>query len=93
MDLSKISNFRDSNQLTRAYFDSILVEARYLDSAVPDLTMSLFGKTFDFKKLSFFKKGFGTEEILILGIAAFLLFSKDGDKESAIILLLSLFLF
>ncbi len=46
MDLSKVSNLRDSNQLTRAYFDSILVEARYLDSCVPDLTMSLFGKTF-----------------------------------------------
>ena len=46
MDLTKITNFRDSNQLTRAYFDSILVEARYLDSAVPDLSMSLFGKTF-----------------------------------------------
>ena len=46
MDLSKVNNFRDSNQLTRAYFDSILVEARYLDSEVPDLSMSLFGKTF-----------------------------------------------
>ncbi len=46
MDLSKISNLRDSNQITRAYFDSILVEARYLDSQVPDLSMSLFGKTF-----------------------------------------------
>lgn len=53
---------------------------------------SLFGKGFDLKNLSIFKKGFGTEEILILGIAAFLLFSKDGDKECAIILLLSLFL-
>lgn len=62
-------------------------------AASPSVVQSLFGKTFDFKKLSFFKKGFGTEEILILGIAAFLLFSKDGDKESAIILLLSLFLF
>lgn len=46
MDLSKVANLRDSNQLTRAYFDSILVEARYLDSSVPDLSMSLFGKTF-----------------------------------------------
>ena len=46
MDLSKITNLRDSNQITRAYFDSILVEARYLDSRVPDLSMSLFGKTF-----------------------------------------------
>ena len=53
---------------------------------------SIFGKGFDFKGLPFFKKGFGTEEILILGIAAFLLFSRDGDKECAIILLLSLFL-
>ncbi len=53
---------------------------------------SILGKTFDFKSLPFFKKGFGTEEILIIGIAAFLLFSKGGDKECAIILLLSLFL-
>ncbi len=53
---------------------------------------SLFGKGFDLKKISLFKRGFGTEEILILGIAAFLLFSKGGDKECAIILLLSLFL-
>ena len=53
---------------------------------------SLFGKAFDLKNFSPFKKGFGTEEILILGIAAFLLFSKGGDKECAIILLLSLFL-
>ncbi len=53
---------------------------------------SLFGKGFDLRGLSLFKHGFGTEEILIIGIAAFLLFSKDGDKECAIILLLSLFL-
>ncbi len=33
----------------------------------------------------------GTEEILILAVAAYLLFSKDGDKECAIILLLLLF--
>ena len=53
---------------------------------------SLFSKGFDLKAMPFLKKGFGTEEILIIGIAAFLLFSKDGDKECAIILLLSLFL-
>ena len=58
----------------------------------PSILNSLFGRGFDFKNLSIFKKGFGTEEILILGIAAFLLFSKGGDKECAIILLLSLFL-
>ena len=32
----------------------------------------------------------GVEEILILATAAFLFFSKDGDKESALILLLLL---
>ena len=49
-------------------------------------------KPFDFKKLPFFKKGFGTEELILLGIAAFLFFSKDGDKECALILILTLFL-
>lgn len=46
MDLSKVTNTRDSNQVTRAYFDSILIEPRYLDSCVPDLSMELYGKTF-----------------------------------------------
>ena len=61
-------------------------------SAPASIFHSLFGKGFDIKGLSIFKKGFGTEEILIIGIAAFLLFSKGGDKECAIILLLSLLL-
>lgn len=34
----------------------------------------------------------GTEEILIIATASFLLFSKDGDKECGIMLLLLLFL-
>ena len=34
----------------------------------------------------------GIEEILIIATAAFLLFSPDGDKECAIILLLLLFI-
>ena len=33
----------------------------------------------------------GVEELLIIGLALFLLFSKEGDKECAIILLLLLF--
>ncbi len=33
----------------------------------------------------------GTEELLIIGIALFLLFNKDGDKECAIMLLLLIF--
>jgi hypothetical protein len=53
---------------------------------------SLFGKKLDLKTLPFLKKGLGSEEILIIAFAAFLFFSKGGDKECAIILLLSLFL-
>lgn len=34
----------------------------------------------------------GMEEILILGVAAMLFFSKEGDKECAIILILLLFI-
>ena len=34
----------------------------------------------------------GTEELLLIGVALFLLFSKDGDKECAIIFLLALFI-
>ena len=37
-------------------------------------------------------KKFGTEEILILAVAAFLLFSRDGDTECAIMLILLLFI-
>lgn len=37
-------------------------------------------------------KDIGTEEILILATALFLLFSKEGDKECAIILLILLVL-
>lgn len=46
MDVSKVTNLRDANQLTRAYLDSILVEPRYLDSCVPDLSMELYGRRF-----------------------------------------------
>ena len=45
-----------------------------------------------FKNSNFSLQNIGTEEILILATAAFLLFSKDGDKECAIMLLLLLFL-
>lgn len=34
----------------------------------------------------------GTEELLIIATAAFLFFSKNGDRESALILLLLLFI-
>ena len=35
---------------------------------------------------------FGTEELLIIAVAAFLFFSKDGDRECALILLALLFI-
>ncbi len=35
-----------SDKITRQYFDSLLLEARYLDSAIPSTSFSLFGKEF-----------------------------------------------
>lgn len=37
----------NSDKLTRDYFDSLLLESRYLDSDIPSTKMQLFGKTFD----------------------------------------------
>lgn len=36
----------DSNQITREYFDSLLVETRYIDSVIPSTTLELYGETF-----------------------------------------------
>lgn len=36
----------DANQITREYFDSLLLETRYLDSELPDTRMQLWGETF-----------------------------------------------
>lgn len=56
-------------------------------SGIPILS-GLFGKNGD----SFLKMPtLGSEEILIIAAAAFLLFSKNGDKECAIFLLILLF--
>ena len=49
---------------------------------------SILGKG-NFLKSTF--SDFGTEELLILGVALFLLLSKDGDKECALILLFLIF--
>lgn len=46
MDFSKIKNAYDSTEITRAYFDQLLVESRYLDSRTPDLSMELYGEAF-----------------------------------------------
>ena len=45
-----------------------------------------------FKNGTFGLQKIGKEEILIIATAAFLLFSKEGDKECAIMLILLLFL-
>ena len=54
----------------------------------------LFGGLFSniFKNGNFSLQKIGKEEILIIATAAFLLFSKEGDKECAIMLILLLFL-
>lgn len=42
-----MENRGDSNRITREYFDSILLEARYWDSDLPSTAVTLFGKTFE----------------------------------------------
>jgi 4-hydroxymandelate oxidase len=36
----------DSNQITREYFDSLLLELRYIDSILPSTALELYGETF-----------------------------------------------
>jgi len=36
----------DSNRITREYLDSLLIETRYLDSYLPDTSLTLFGERF-----------------------------------------------
>ncbi len=52
----------------------------------------LFGKGGMLGGLGLRMPNIGTEEILILATAAFLFFSKNGDRECALILLLLLFI-
>lgn len=40
---SKVGN---SDQITREYFDSLLIETRYIDSVIPSTTLELYGQTF-----------------------------------------------
>ena len=37
----------DSDRITRDYFDSLLLETRYVDADLPSTRMTLFGETFD----------------------------------------------
>lgn len=36
----------DSNQITREYFDSLLIEMRHIDSVLPSTKLELYGQTF-----------------------------------------------
>ena len=36
----------DSNQITRDYLDSLLIELRHFDAEIPDTTFNLYGETF-----------------------------------------------
>lgn len=35
-----------SDQITRAYFDSLLLEMRHIDAVEPNTTLTLYGETF-----------------------------------------------
>ena len=37
----------DSNEITREYFDSLLIETRYIDSVLPSMKTSFLGYEFD----------------------------------------------
>ncbi len=37
----------DSNEITREYFDSLLVEMRHIDAVIPSTRFTLYGETFD----------------------------------------------
>ena len=37
---------QDSNQITRDYFDSLMIEMRHIDSEIPDTSIRLFGQEF-----------------------------------------------
>jgi len=41
-----MSDIGNSNRITRAYLDQLMIETRYMDSETPDLTYRLFGETF-----------------------------------------------
>ena len=46
-EMEKHSKPWDSNQITREYFDSLLVEMRHIDSVLPSTKLELYGETFD----------------------------------------------
>ncbi|NLJ95854.1 MAG: alpha-hydroxy-acid oxidizing protein [Clostridiales bacterium] len=47
MNMSEHNKPWDSNQITREYFDSLLVEMRHIDAVIPSTKLELYGETFD----------------------------------------------
>ena len=45
--MQNLQNPANSKEITRAYFDSLLLEQRLMDSVVPDTGFSLYGQWFD----------------------------------------------
>lgn len=46
-DMKMYSKPWDSNQITREYFDSLLIEMRHIDAVLPSTKLELYGETFD----------------------------------------------
>lgn len=61
-------------------------------STRPSILSSLFQGNNLFSSIGLSMPNLGAEEILIIATAAFLFFSKSGDRECALILLLLLFI-
>lgn len=102
-----VGNAFGSEEINAKKSDTPPIVAEPVSSDAEEATMkhsdSSFGgglRNFSFSRLfdglDIFKggafKNIGTEEILIIGIALFLLFSQGGDKECAIMLFLLLFI-
>lgn len=45
--MEKKVNPANANIITRAHFDSLLIEMRHFDAVLPDTTLQLYGETFD----------------------------------------------
>ncbi|MDF2907062.1 MAG: FMN-dependent alpha-hydroxy acid dehydrogenase [Herbinix sp.] len=45
-NLSQNINPWDANQITREYFDSLMIEMRHIDAVLPSTTFELYGETF-----------------------------------------------
>ncbi len=79
--------WESENQITTSDSEPTSAEPSSLFSRLP--IANFFKDFLHFDNFSL--QNIGAEEILIIGVAAFLFFTKQGDKECAIMLLLLLF--